>query len=299
MCVKRWLAIMLLASVGCGMGPGGRRTPLRGGVPLDAGDVVDAGDEESDAGNVGPDAGLHPDAGPGSDTDAGIPSGQACRPTWGGTWWLEEGETVRIPLLCASGLALDPAELVADDLPDGASIEPGGELVWRPGLDQAAVWNVTVSVPHLGESATLRLGVADAFDRSGNAPVSDPLTYTEEFGLPVFHIDTDVSIPSNKDYVPTRVTYRGRTWQAQVKYRGATSMAYAKRNFTLDFGEENPFDDAQVAGGFFDRRKLVLITTFDDLTGVRNRLVYELWNRMGPGRVQLPTWSAVVVLNGE
>ena len=57
--------------------------------------------------------------------------------------------------------------------------------------------------------------------------------------------------------------------------RGATSASYPKRSYTVKFTE----GELGVKGwhGGKTRGHLVLTTTFDDATYVRQKLVYDLW----------------------
>jgi len=159
----------------------------------------------------------------------------------------------------------------------------------------------------LGESGKIKIGVADAFDHSNNTPVADPITYTEEYGLPVMHltvpsaIDENAIDPStgNKAWVPASIVYRGHTFNAEAKYRGNSSLKYPKKNYSLRFPESDQFSEEVLAGAVKSRRHLELITTFDDPSQVRYRLALELWNRMDPNNVRVRQFSLVLFVNGQ
>lgn len=118
----------------------------------------------------------------------------------------------------------------------------------------------------------------------------------EETGLPVMHLQVAPELLSAERGTPAEVTYRGRPWTAEVKLHGRSSLAYPKKSFGLKFSRTDLFSDD--ARGFVARRRLVLISTFDDASHLRQRLAFELWNRLGAG---VPVWvsSVVVYVNGE
>lgn len=227
------------------------------------------------------------DDGSGSMSDAGL----VCDPQAGGPHWLTEGETVSVTAGCATGL---DEELAIEPLPAGAVWDPDtSTLTWTPGLDQAAVYELDVT--GAGEVGRVKIGVADRWDDPDNQPV-DPLTYTEEYGLPVFHLGADPDL-NGDDYTPATIVYRGHSYaDAEAKNRGATSLEYPKKSFTLKFSREDKMSDESKQ--FVGKRKVVLNTTFDDNSYLRQRLVFELWNRLDPGHIQVQHYSAVLFLDG-
>ncbi|MFN7134170.1 MAG: CotH kinase family protein, partial [Myxococcales bacterium] len=224
----------------------------------------------------------------------GIPRG--CAPSAGRTLWVEEGEKLTATLGCDTGAELAPGDLAMDALPDGARFDESTfTLSWTPGLDQAAVYELPVEVRATGERGVVRIGVADAFDRSGNRPLRSAESYTEEFGIPVVHLETD-SI-SDEEYRKATIVYRGRTYAAEAKHRGRTSMKYPKKSFTLKFPGAALFSDAHK--GFYNRKKVVLITNFNDNSSLRHRLGFDLWNAMDRSHLPVQTFSVVLYWNGR
>jgi spore coat protein H len=132
------------------------------------------------------------------------------------------------------------------------------------------------------------------FDEPG--PEADPFALLEEDGLPVLHLwTTDDS--SEDAYSPARLVYRGREYRGvQAKYRGETSLAYPKKSFTVRLAAGDPFDEP--AHGLRARRRIVLTTTFDDNSYVRQRLAFELWHRLQPS-ISVQSYHAVLYLNGR
>jgi hypothetical protein len=116
----------------------------------------------------------------------------------------------------------------------------------------------------------------------------------EESGLPVFHLRPLAGL-EDENYRPAEIVFRGRSWPAaEAKYRGRSSLAYPKKSFTLKFPKADRFSDPD--RGFVDRRRLVLITTFDDTSRLRQRLALELWSRISG--IKLRTASAIVYVDG-
>jgi spore coat protein CotH len=265
----RWLPFVGLVLVACG----------------DGALISDEGDGD----------GVEADAGPGA-PDAGADAAPLarCLPAALGPFWLVEGETVSFAPACTTG---ERASFTLAELPEGASFD-GTTFTWTPGLDQAQVLELAFAAELDGhvEALAVKVGVADAFDTPGNLPVVDPTRYPEELGLPVLFLNdaptTDV------DYVPTTVIYRGHTYAAEGKWRGATSLTFPKKGYTLKFPKADKFAEPDRAGGFHEKRKIVLISNFDDNSYVRQRLAFDLWNLLSAEHIQIQSYSAVVYLNG-
>ena len=262
-----------------------------------------ASGDGSEEGGPAPEGGLSPSQ-PTQGTPAeggsnATPPG-ACQPRASGApIFSTEGDTVHIVIECATGVGLPAERLKFPNLPSNASFDVASRtLTFAPGLDQAGVYALTVAVAGTNDTGQIPVQVADNFDAPGNAPVN-PLTYTEEFGLPVLHLGVDPGV-NDQDYLPALVTYRGHTFQgAEAKYRGTSSINYPKKSFTLKFAKEDRFGDPVHVAGFVDKRRVTLTTTFDDNSNLRARLAFELWNRLGVDHVQVQTYSAVVYLNGQ
>ncbi|WP_243337725.1 CotH kinase family protein [Anaeromyxobacter soli] len=238
-----------------------------------------------------PEAGIDPVVPP---MPAPPPAPPECQITLAGPAWIVEGERLQLSVGCANGAAL-PADLVLEGLPAAARLDPrAGEVVWQTGLADAGVYLATVRMPGKA-GAQLRVGIVDRWDATGNTP-PDPARYTEEYGLPVFHLRVDAEI-TDLDYVPANLTYRGTTYSLRVKYRGASSLNFPKKSFTLSFPDEAQFSDPVL--GFPPRKKILLVTTFDDQTLIRNRLTLGLWSLVADHPIDVRTASAVLYLNGE
>jgi spore coat protein H len=220
-----------------------------------------------------------------------------CPVTLRGTHWLRETELMELRIDCASGLELDGTEIAFDALPEGASYHPAERLLrWQPELDQAGVYEIAlrsrgVPLPH-----PIAVGVVDRWDHPDNIAV-DPIRYTEEYGLPVFHLFTDPEINAD-EHTPARIVYGGRAYgAAEAKYRGKTSLAYPKKSFTLKFASGEHLSDPK--RNLHTEKRVVLTSTFDDSTYLRQRLAFELWNRLGPEHVQIASFNAVVFVDNR
>lgn len=289
------------------------------GLLLACGGDSPSGSGEASSGGAGESSGTTSGPGSADGTAAGTTTGPAstgavdstgepspdlpteiqCDPQGGGPYWLLEGELVEVPITCATGLVLPGADFELDPLPAGAVYDPAtATLQWTPGLDQGAVYELEITATPYGETGTVKIGVADRWDDPANVPVVDPSIYGEEYGLPVLHLYNDPGISATL-YTPATIIYRGHTFTAESKLRGAASLYYPKNSYTLKFPKEDKFSEPDLAGGFLDKRKVVLISTFDDNSYVRQRLAYELWNRLDPGHIQVQVYSGVVFVDGQ
>ncbi len=309
-----WLAVLCLGALHCSDGAIIVQPPTPSAAP-EPGDTSTDGDTPAPPGDVGvipapddadgaDDGSVEPDGSAGG-APGHVPSGGGatageCQPRGaGGPFWLTEGDTIQIPIECASGVALAADEIQFSNLPANAAFDQATRtLRFAPGLDQAGVYELDVGLAGTGEHASIEVQVADRFDAAGNIPV-DPATYTRELGLPVLHLTTDPGI--NEDaYLPATVTYDGHTFSgAEAKYRGTTALGYPKKSFTLKFTKLDRFGDAARVPGFSNKRKITLTTTFDDSSNLRTRLALELWNRLDDGQVKVQADSAVLYLNGQ
>ncbi len=201
-----------------------------------------------------------------------------------------EGERVELVVTCDDDVTL---ELV--DPPAGAVLQ-GATFRWTPGLDAAGAWPVQVRATSPdGRASSLGrfvVRVADAWDVADNVQV-DPLRYGEELGVPVLHVTVPAEA-SDDVAAPTTVVWRGEALTATVKYRGASSAYYPKRSYTLAFPAEQRFD----APGWRSRRSVVLTSTFDDNSYLRQLLCYEGWGLLDPTREPIQAMPVVVYLNG-
>jgi spore coat protein H len=222
-----------------------------------------------------------------------------CNPTAFGPTMIEEGDDVVLRLGCATGLALPPAKLRISPMPGGSTWDGTlGELRWTPERDQAGVYEMTVSVRGTSESGRFTLAVADAFDHPENRPLAFPESYSEEMGLPVVHLTLSPQF-NHDDYTPATFVYRNHVYQVEAKHRGRSSSEYPKRSVTVKFLKADPFREPVLGGGFPGVRKVALIANFDDNSGIRQRLSFALWNRLGRGNIQIRHMSVVVYLDGR
>lgn len=233
------------------------------------------------------------------DTSADLPPVIQCGPAAAGPYWLLEGETVSFEVGCSTGMTPPGSAFSFPDLPSGASYDPAtSTFTWSTTLADGAVYNLEIVEDTYGETGEVRVGVADAFMDPANTPILDSRTYTHEYGLPVVHLDNGPDL-TNEFYTPATITHDGHVYTAESKLRGASSLNYPKNNYTLKFEKEDKFSDAFGDEGLAERRKLVLTSTFDDNSYIRQRLAFEMWNRLDPEHVQVRAYNAVLFLNGE
>lgn len=289
------LACIACLTVACGGSDG---TPSDG-----PGSLTEAPGPTPSPGNGQPAAGG---TSPG-DTDSGTPDAgtppppkpTVCGPTAGDARWVQEGEPVTATVTCGTGHSAADVRFTVDNLPRGASFdEATATLRWTPTRAQSAVWNLVLHEKSTGETGTLKVGVAPNTQVSDKVEFADPTTYTEEYGLPVFHLSFEGTLTSG-GYRPAQLVYRGRRFAIEAQYRGATSSVFPKRSLTFKFKDEDLFNEPVFGDGFVNKKRVVLITTFNDNSYLRPRLAFDLWNRMAPDHVKVRTYSAVVYVNNR
>ncbi len=287
--VSTWAAVVVAWGFACAGPPSGPEETPPGQPP-------------SSQNPPGPDGGVpetEEDGGGPTPGDGGTPEPEPttlCVPVADGPHWVVEGETVTFQVRCSTGAAEPGWSFAVEPLPDGARFDPtSGEFSWTPTMSQAATYSLTVREGVTGEEGSVKVGVADAFHSSQNAPLKDPARYQEEFGLPVMHLLYEGKL--TKEYAPAKLVYRGHTFELQAKHRGATSMDFPKRSYTLKFSDADEFQDPAVLTGHRD--KLALVTSFNDNSYVRPRLAFELWKRMDPDSIGVETFPVVLFINGR
>ena len=212
--------------------------------------------------------------------------------------WFLEGETVAFTVTCEGELGLDDAELKLLEIPDEGEFD-GSALTffWETGPASGGRHDLVFSLRAAG--ATDRVPAAEliTFWVADNPGASDPETYTEEWGLPVFHISHQGSL--TESYVSGTTVYLGQSYPHEIKIRGAASAGYPKNSWTVKY----PDPEIDVAGWDRSRDHLVFLTTFDDNSYVRQKLIYDLWEAMaehaGEERLTPRTFFAVVYLQGS
>ncbi|ATB35359.1 lipoprotein [Cystobacter fuscus] len=294
-CVRVGLLCVVMA--GCGAPVGPESPSLSGEDP--AASPVPSAPVSPPGGETPPTGGGQPQP-PAPDAEPPPPTPTVCAPTGAGPYWLQEGEPLTVTLRCGTGHTAPGLRFTVSPLPPGATVdEVAGLLRWTPAKGQAAVWNLSVTERSTGETGALKLGVAVRLVSPRAVQTLDPVTYTEEYGLPVFHLSFEGELTAG-GYRPVQVVYRGHRYTMEVKYRGATSSVFPKRNYTFKFSKDDLFSEPELAGGTFTgRQKLVLITSFNDNSYMRPRLAFDLWNRMSPEHIQIKTFSAILYVNGR
>ncbi len=218
-----------------------------------------------------------------------------CRPG-GDAVYVTESEAAVLTLRCTG--AGEASDWVITNLPDGASFDAGTRTVrWMPALDQAGRWDLRVQALTTEiEDGTATIWVADAWDQRDNTPV-DAEGYQEEFGLPVLNITKPAGM-SEWELVETQATYRGHTYQVALEYRGAASRGYPKNSYRVEFARGDEFEDKDE--DFDNRRDIVLTSTFDDNAYFRQKMCFDIWNMIRPGRPQqMQSMFVVVYMNSE
>ena len=275
--------LVWLFALGCAPTIGDTKSTTGGGAEVET-DGRDSADPDS--GTTDPD----PDPEPSGPCGITVPLD---------TPFFTEGDLIELTVVCADGPVADAGLSLAGAGPAASFDAATGQLRWPTDGASGGRWDLTVAAgggSYL-ESAVVTLWIADAPDApDASAPRAG--TYTEEWGLPVVHVSTSGTITEEER--AATISVRDSTVEGQVKIRGASSASYPKVSYTLDFDS----DELGVAEwGERTREHMVLITSFDDNSYVRQRLGYDLWAAMaehqGVDRLSPRTFFAVLYVNGE
>ncbi|MFT5680939.1 MAG: spore coat protein H [Myxococcota bacterium] len=273
-----------------------------GPATVDVDDIVGVDTVDFDTGDTPTDTDT--DTGPDTTPDAEIiTTSEDCALTSDlDDVWLWEGALVTYTLDCTGSMSVDEVEITPASLPDGATFDAADlSVTWQSGPADGGrvdmVFSVRAQDDEIPTAATFTVWLADNPDLPG-AIAPDPLTYTEEWGLPVLFLDADAALTQSDQDVT--VTYGGREYAAEAKIRGASSASYPKPSYTLEFTKDE-IDLTEEWGETRDH--LLLLTTFDDNSYVRQKLIYDQWAAMaehwGEDRLTPRTFFSVLYLNGE
>jgi len=216
------------------------------------------------------------------------------------TPWYTEGETVRFTVACTQRDISEGGVSVAGAGENAVFDAVSGEFTWETDGGDGGRYDLTVGAGGDGsalESTVVTLWIADSED-APNPRSPDPQTYTEEWGLPVVHIEVGRSLTEEEQAAV--ITIRGESVDGFAKIRGASSTSYPKVSYTLDFES----DELGVAEwGERTREHMVLITPFDDNSYIRQKMSYDLWAAMaehqGADRLTPRTFFTVVYIDGD
>ncbi len=214
-------------------------------------------------------------------------------------YWTE-GDVVTLTFGCTTSDGADTTFAVAG-AGDGWMLDLAAlQATWQTSGRDGGRWDVTVAATPRGrtpETQVLTVWVADSPD-APDAQAPDPTQYTEEWGLPVVHLT--VGAPLTEADQAAVITLDGETVEGSAHVRGASSASYPKTSLTLDFGEDKLTTEAW---GHGPRKHLILTSTFDDNSYIRQKLSYLLWEAMAEDatvpRMVPKTFFTVLYLNGE
>jgi hypothetical protein len=296
------LAALLVSCTPAGPAPdGGGATD--GGAP--DGGATDGGAPDGGAPDGGAPDGGAPDGGT---TDGGTTDGGTAAAD--GTCALSadladpdlwEGQILNFQVGCTADLPTAAAEITLVSAPDGATWDPHAlRLTWATGPKDGGRHDLVFSARPAGattipEATTVTVWVADDPELPDAVPV-DPLAYTEEWGLPVLHLQT--TGPLTTEEQDATVTWHGTRYASLAKIRGASSAGYAKPGYTLDFDE----DELPIEPWDVTRDHLVLLSPFDDNSYIRQKLIYDQWAAIcdwsGAPRLTPRTFFLVLYIDG-
>ena len=210
--------------------------------------------------------------------------------------FFEEGDRVELRAACPAGAEATELRFVRG--PSGSELD-GGRFTWDTGpADGGRVELVWESRPEgwsgLPVAEVVSFWVADVAGVPG-AVAPDPLTYTEEWALPVLHLSAR---RLSEEYSAATLGFLGEELPVSIKIRGASSTYYPKVSYLLDFNEQ----EIEMPGWGDSRNKLILTSTFDDNSGLRQKFAFDTWKAIadhdGLQRLTPRTSFVVVYFDG-
>lgn len=105
----------------------------------------------------------------------------------------------------------------------------------------------------------------------------------EGWGLPVLYLTGDVSLISKENAVALSYTYGGESGTCSLKWQGSSSLAYYKKNYTINF--DTAFE---AAAGWGEHTKYCLKANYIDHSHARNIVNARLWGQIVASRDPVP-----------
>lgn len=105
-----------------------------------------------------------------------------------------------------------------------------------------------------------------------------------KYGLPILHLVGDTSAMSKDNAVDLNYVYGDRSGTASVKWQGASSLSYPKKNYTIKF--DNAFEAVE---GWGEQNKYCLKANYIDFSHARNIVSAKLWGQVVKSRKAVPT----------
>ena len=197
------------------------------------------------------------------------------RPTHRGTWSAAAAYTTLDIVRSADGYS---AYIALRDVPAGTA------------LTNTVYWELLVKGGDGGGSES-------------GAPAFDPT----KSNMPVLHLTGDTSAMNKDTKVTLNYVYGGRSGTLTCKWQGSSSIAYPKKNYTVEF--DTSFEAKE---GWGSQKKYCLKANWVDPSNVRNLLGAKIWGKLVKIRSgvstrlsDLPNGGAIdgfqiwVVINGQ
>lgn len=139
-----------------------------------------------------------------------------------------------------------------------------------------------------------RIVMPYAFARGPQGPAAETFRL-DACGLPVLYLTGSVDGMTKENAVKMQYSFREWTGSCTVKWQGASSIAYPKKNYTIKFDQA-----FEAKAGWGAQRKYCLKANWMDASHARNLLGAQLWGRMCASRrtvdealAACPNWGAV------
>lgn len=129
----------------------------------------------------------------------------------------------------------------------------------------------------------------------------------ESYGLPMLYLTGDTTGMTKENPVTLGFTYKELTGTCEVKWQGASSLNWPKKNFTIKFNQE-----FEAKEGWGAQKKYCLKANFIDHSHARNIVSCKLWGQIVRSRSVVPAelaalpncgaidgFPCVIMLNGN
>lgn len=133
-----------------------------------------------------------------------------------------------------------------------------------------------------------------AFARGPQGPAAETFQF-DGCGLPVLYLTGDADAMTQESAVAMQYRFRDVIGICTVKWQGASSLAYPKKNYTICF--DRAFE---AKAGWGEQTKYCLKANWMDASHERNLLGAQLWGKLCAGREPIdgalaacPNWGAV------
>ena len=136
--------------------------------------------------------------------------------------------------------------------------------------------------------------VGDKIEYEANRIRAETKFDYSKFGLPVLYLNGDISGMSKNNKKTLSYKYNNRSGNCTVKWQGSSSIAYPKKNYTIEF--DNSFE---AKSGWGNHKKYCLKANWIDFSHARNIISARLWGDLVKSRSDDNIIDEITTENGD